>query len=335
MTKRRRPTQVDVARLAGTSRQTVSLVALDDPRVSPSTRTRVLAAMHELDYRPNIAARALAARNSRFIGIVLADVTNPFYADLCDELRNRCEALDLVPLIAISGRQRDSCLMSAERFIHMGIEGLALVSPPLGTGDLHRIGTQVPTVLLTHNTGPMSVDLVHTDDEAGAGMAARHLLCRGYEPVVYLGFDRAVPGDSAAARRLGFTREMAREGREPMAVDLLSTGIGEAVEEVLDAHGPGIGFCCHNDLVALEAMRALADRGLRAGPDHGVTGFDDSRVASHPAISLTSINQRTTGLAEVAMRLLSERIGGRTEQAERVFAPSLVVRASSRPGGGR
>ncbi|RLP11484.1 LacI family DNA-binding transcriptional regulator [Propionibacterium australiense] len=331
MAKPHRPTQVDVARLAGTSRQTVSLVALDDPRVSPATRDRVLAAMHELDYRPNIAARALAARNSRFIGIVLTDITNPFYADLCDELRNRCEALNLVPLIAVSGHDRDTCLMSAERFLHMGMEGLALVSPPLGTADLHRIGTQVPTVLLTHNTGPEQVDLVHCDDEAGARMTTRHLRSQGYAPVVYLGFDRAVPGDSAAARLRGFAQEMQHQDREPLSVDLLSTSVEDALTDVLDAFGPGAGFCCHNDAIALEAMGVLAGRGLQAGADYGITGFDDSRIASHPAVSLTSIDPRTTELAEAAMGLLSERIGGRADQAEEVFAPRLVPRGSTRP----
>ncbi|MBE6476587.1 MAG: LacI family transcriptional regulator [Propionibacteriaceae bacterium] len=332
MVKPHRPTQVDVARLAGTSRQTVSLVALDDPRVSPATRERVLAAMRELDYQPNIAARALAARNSRFIGIVLTDITNPFYADLCGELRNRCEMLNLVPLIAVSGHDRDTCLMSAERFIHMGIEGLALVSPPLDTDDLQRIGAQVPTTLLTHNEGPEQVDLVHCDDEAGARMATGHLLSQGYDPVVYLGFDRAVPGDSAAARRRGFCLEMRHQGREPLVIDLLSTSAENAVAGVLDTFGAGTGFCCHNDDIALAAMGVLVDRGLRVGGDCGVTGFDDSRIASHPAVSLTSIDPRTTELAEAAMVLLSERIAGRAEQAEQVFAPALVPRGSSNPG---
>lgn len=173
MSAKRRPTQVDVARLARTSRQTVSLVVRDDPRVAPQTRSRVLSAMDELDYRPNIAARALAAHNSRFIGITLVGITNPFYADLCDALRSRCEERGLIPLVAISGRHRDSCIVCAERLVHMGVEGLTVVSPPLGAEDLDRIGTQVPTVLLTHNSGPGSVDLVHTDESTSCTPTTR------------------------------------------------------------------------------------------------------------------------------------------------------------------
>ena len=333
MSAKRRPTQVDVARLARTSRQTVSLVVRDDPRVAPQTRSRVLSAMDELDYRPNIAARALAAHNSRFIGIILVGITNPFYADLCDALRSRCEERGLIPLVAISGRHRDSCIVCAERLVHMGVEGLTVVSPPLGAEDLDRIGTQVPTVLLTHNSGPGSVDLVHTDDETGARMATRHLLENGFEPVAHLGYDRAIPGDSAGARRRGFLAEARRAGTEPLSVDLMTTTVEDAVRGLLRAHGPGIGFCCHNDLVALEVMRVLADRGRPGGHDHGITGFDNSRIASHPAISLTSIDQRTADLADDAVGLLGERIGGRAEQVDRVCAPTLVRRDSSRPRG--
>lgn len=333
MSAKRRPTQVDVARLARTSRQTVSLVVRDDPRVATQTRSRVLSAMDELDYRPNIAARALAAHNSRFIGIILVGITNPFYADLCDALRSRCEERGLIPLVAISGRHRDSCIVCAERLVHMGVEGLTVVSPPLGAEDLDRIGTQVPTVLLTHNSGPGSVDLVHTDDETGARMAIRHLLENGFEPVAHLGYDRAIPGDSAGARRRGFLAEARRAGTEPLSVDLMTTTVEDAVRGLLRAHGPGIGFCCHNDLVALEVMRVLADRAPAGGHDHGITGFDNSRIASHPAISLTSIDQRTADLADAAVELLGERIDGRTGQVDRVCAPTLVRRDSSRPRG--
>lgn len=333
MPAKHRPTQADVARLARTSRQTVSLVARSDQRVSARTRERVLRAMRELDYRPNIAARALAARNSRFVGIILVDVTNPFHADLCDGLRSRCEELDLVPLVAISGRRREDCIISAERLIHMGVEGLAMVSPPLGTEDLDRIGSQIPTVLLTHNSGPPSVDLVHTDDAAGARLATRHLLSRGYRPVVHLGLDRGVPGDSAGARQRGYAEQMRRCGAEPLIVDIERTGAAQAVEELLAAHDTGIGFCCHNDLVALEVLEVLAERGLRAGREHGVTGFDNSRIAAHPALSLTSVDQRTVWLAEAAVGLLHERVAGRTERAERVLTPTLIERSSSDPAG--
>lgn len=113
----------------------------------------------------------------------------------------------------------------------------------------------------------------------------------------------------------------------------MTTTVEDAVRGLLRAHGPGIGFCCHNDLVALEVMRVLADRAPAGGHDHGITGFDNSRIASHPAISLTSIDQRTADLADAAVELLGERIDGRTGQVDRVCAPTLVRRDSSHPRG--
>lgn len=324
-----RPTQADVARLAGVSRQTVSLVVLDDPRVSDRSRAVVRRAMQQLGYRPNVAARALAAHRTGFVGIVLSDLGNPFHADIVEALRRRFEDDGLIPFIAPVGDDPREEAVAVGRFLQMNVDGLVLISPLATDAELAVIGRQVPTVLVTRNLGPTSVDLVHTDDRAGAHRLTRHLLDRGYDPVVYVGYDRGVPGDSSSARMMGYRAAMVEHGRMPLIVPVGADGVAAAVGPVLREHGPGLALCCHNDLTALEVLGVLAAYGLAPGRDAGVAGFDNTTIAGYPGVSLTSIDQGTEEMARRAVGLIGERLAGRDEAVDIVVPLSLVVRQSS------
>ncbi|WOP19215.1 LacI family DNA-binding transcriptional regulator [Raineyella sp. LH-20] len=324
-----RPTQADVARLAGVSRQTVSLVVLDDPRVSERSRTAVRRAMEQLGYRPNVAARALAARRTRFVGIVLADLGNPFHADLVEALRRHFEAAGLIPFIAPVGIDRHEEAVAIGRFLQMNVDGLVLVSPMAAEEELADVGRQVPTVLVTRNLGPDTVDLVHTDDREGAQRLTRHLVECGYDPVVYVGFDRGVRGDSSSFRLEGYRAAMAEQGRLPVILSVDRAAVTEVVGPLLDGRGSGVAFCCHNDMIALQVLGVLAERDLEPGVDTGVAGFDNTTIAGYPGVSLTSIDQGTAEMARRVVELIGERLDGRTESADVVVPPVLVVRGST------
>ncbi|QGF22978.1 LacI family DNA-binding transcriptional regulator [Raineyella fluvialis] len=323
-----RPTQVDVARLAGVSRQTVSLVVLGDPRVSAVRRRAVQEAMEQLGYRPNIAARALATRRTGFVGISLSDLGNPFHADLVEELRRHCEAAGLIPFIAPVGEEPEEESVAVGRFLQMGVDGLILVSPLVPDRELADIGRQVPTILVTRNHGPATVDLVHTDDPEGARQAASQLIDAGYDPVVYVGFERGVNGDSSEARRRGYRAAMAEAGREPVEVHVDLTP-KPMLAELVRQYSAGLGLCCHNDRIALEALGVLAEWGLEPGREAGVTGFDNTTIAGYPGVSLTSVDQATGEMARRVVELIGQRLDGRVERAEVVVPARLVVRRSS------
>lgn len=330
----KRPTQVDVARLAGVSRQTVSLVARDDPRVSERRRDAVLAAMDTLGYRPNVAARALAARRTGFVGICLSDLVNPFHGELIELIRAQCEAVGLTPFIAPVGQDADEERVAVERFMEMNVDGLILVSPVADDDSLDRIGRQAPTVVVTRNAGPASVDLVHTEDQRGARMAVGRLLESGFGPVIYLGPDRRVKGDSSRARIRGYLDALAGSSRidgglEPR-VELVKAGkAGPLVGRLVEQYGRGFGLCCHNDLIALEAIGNLQAFGLEPGHDVGVTGFDNVAISAYPGIALTTVDQSTARMASDAVDLLVQRVRGRSERTDIALPPRLVVRRSS------
>ncbi|AZZ41553.1 LacI family transcriptional regulator [Acidipropionibacterium jensenii] len=325
----RRPTQVDVAKLAGVSRQTVSLVSLDDPRVSPASRAAVLEAMRELGYRPNVAARALAARRTGFVGIATSELVNPFHGELLEMIRRHCETQGLVPFIVPVGQDPADERLAVERFLQMNVDALILISPLLDGAELDRIGRQLPTVVVTRNLGPASVDLVHTDDVLGARLVAGQLLGAGYRPLVYLAVDRPVAGDSSRARIRGY-RSACEEGGIGTRVEMVRHELlGQVISRTVERYGHNFGLCCHNDLIALASVGQLAVHGLEPGRDVGVAGFDNTTISGYPGVSLTSVDQGTQTMARRVVELVAERLAGRTGRIDVVLPPRLVVRSST------
>lgn len=325
-----RPTQVDVANLAGVSRQTVSLVVREDPRVSEQKRNAVHEAMARLGYHANLSARALASRRTRFIGIVLSIMDNPFHAQLVELIRERCEKANLIPLITPVGENPTEERKATNRYLDLDVDGLILVSPLMSEEEIREIGARTPTVLVTRNVGPENVDLVHTDDLAGGRMAAQHLIDVGYEDVIFLGYDRPVHGDSSVLRLQGYEEVMKKSGKRAASLLRGKEAIPDAARQLLTRFGAGTGIACHNDMIALEVFGVLSEFGLAPGKDVGIVGYDNTQISSLSAISLTSIDQRVDEIAGKSLAFLIERIEqGRAVREDLSLPSTLIPRGST------
>ena len=327
-----RPTQADVAKMAGVSRQLVSLVVRDDPRVSPERRRRVHEAMEKLGYRPNAAARSLATQRTGIVGIVVPGFANPYYGELTEAMRDAGERAGWDPLIASVGEDPAREVQAIERFLELNVDALVLVSPLTDSETLDRYGEMVPTVVVTRNQAPASVDLLHYDDRAVGRMATQHLLDRGYSPVVFIGFERPVVGDSSGERRQGYVETVEAAGQEPISVILTDPADeGEIVDSLVVDLGTGFGIVCHNDQLAIMVAATCKRAGLFPGRDVGITGVDNTIWAALPGIELTSTDQDLDRMARTTYKLIAERLEGRTRTKEIVQPPRLVTRASSDP----
>lgn len=326
-----RQTQVDVAKMAGVSRQTVSLVVQRDPRVSDISRAAVEKAMKELGYRPNLSAQALAGRRTGFLGIVLSGLENTFHAELAEGLRRRGEERGLIPFVSVVSDSMEEQYAAAQRFAEVNVDGLILVSPVFPDETISEFGSRLPTVLVTRNVGPAEVDLVHSDDRLGAQTVVQHIAAAGYDPLIYLGYERAVEGDSSSTRIAGYLEAMAAMGREPAMFDAGETPLGELCREIVGTYGRGFGISCHNDLIAFQTVGILNDMGLVPGIDYGIAGYDNTTLASFPGVSLTSVDQKTGELAKLAVDLIIERIEGRSERKDITLPFQLVERRTTVP----
>lgn len=329
---RRRPTQADVARIAGVSRQLVSLVVRGDPHVAPATRARVERALDELSYEPNSAARTLATNRSGQVGILVPDLTNPFHGELTELLVAALADNGFSAIIA-TGPDAARAGEVAARLPLLGVDACVLASPRLRAEEVEGLGRTLPTVVLTDDLHIPHTTLLRADNRWGLDRATRHLLAQGYDPVVFLSPPPRSAGDSVHLRTRGY-RDVVEEAGFPPRVHLVdsSTTAREVAGDILQAHGPGVAFACHDDRTAVSVLMAVADAGLRPGADVGVSGFDNSSLAGLPGVDLTSVDQGLPQMVELCVGAIVRALdtgGSGLCEGETVIRPTLVTRTSS------
>jgi len=325
---------LDVAARAGVSRATASLVLRESPLVADETRQRVLFAMAALGYVQHRGAASLRTKRSHTIGLVIPDVTNPFFAEMTIGVEQEVDEAENVVLLSntserISRQDRLLATMQAHR-----ADGV-LLCPAENTSaeTLARLDAwHLPYVLVVRYVEGARADFVAADNVGGAQLAVDHLIAHGHRRIGFVGG----PAHSSARhdRLLGFRRALRRH--DLVADDALAPTSsttrhdGErAMRTLLDLPEPPTAVVCYNDVVAFGAMLALRARGLEPGRDVAVVGFDDIAEAAlwHPPLTTVGVAPRRIG--EEAARLLLDRIA-QPERPPRqvILSPRLVVRAS-------
>jgi LacI family transcriptional regulator len=331
----KRVTLVDVAEAAGVSRATASLVLRGSDLVAEETRERVEAAMRSLGYVYHRGAASLRQGRSQTVGLVVPDVTNPFFAELTVAIEGQ---LELAQHVALLGNTAET-LAKQERLLAMLGEYRAdgvLLCPAEGTraDTIHALQrAQLPVVLFTRDVDGVEVDYVGADNTAGSELAAAHLLAAGHRRIAFVG---GPAGSSARRERLtGYHRALREAGLQPDPVLERSSpttheGGLAAVAPLLTQPEPPTAVLCYNDIVALGVMRGLERQGREVGRDVAVVGFDDIAGAAfwHPALTTVAVAPRRIG--QEATTLLFERIEQPKAPPRRIILPpTLVVRESS------
>jgi DNA-binding LacI/PurR family transcriptional regulator len=328
------PVMADVARVAGVSHQTVSRVLNDQPNVRPTTRARVLAAIRELDYRPNSAARALVTRRSQTLGVVSFDTTLYGPASMLYGIEQAARDADyFVSIASLRAMDRGSLLDAVDRLRNQAVEGVVVIAPQTSVaGALGQAATGVP--LVGAGCGlTEQVPMAAIDQRAGAVMATRHLLDLGHRTVHHV----AGPANwlDAVGRTDGWRAELKRAGApvpQPIAGDW-SSASGYAAGQRLAADPDVTAVFCANDHMALGLLRAFSEAGRRVPGEVSVVGFDDIPEASYFTPPLTTVRQDFGELGRRSLQLLVDKLGNRTAgpPGHVLIGPELVVRASARP----
>jgi DNA-binding LacI/PurR family transcriptional regulator len=323
----------DVARLAGVSHQTVSRVLNEHPNVRPLTRERVLAAIRELAYRPNAAARTLVTRRTHTLGVITADTmlygpTSMLYGF------ERAAAHDayFVSVASLPALDRRSMLDAVERFLGQGIEGIIVIATvDTAVAALGHVPPEVPLVAVGCGTRA-SVTSVAIDNAAGAAAATRYLLGLGHKTVYHLAGPLSCL--DAKERVDGWRQALREAGADEPAVLAgdWSASSGYELGGQLAADSGLTAVFCGNDTMALGVIRALTERGLRVPGDVSVVGFDDVPEAGYYLPPLSTVRQDFGELGRHALSTLIDRMSGAIPAGRRVrVAPELIVRASAAP----
>jgi len=327
------PTMEDVAARAGVSRALVSLVMRNSPKVSPASRSAVLAAAAELGYRPNAIARHLASSRTTMLGVLLSDIHNPFFAEIYDGADAEAVTHGYRLLLGTGSlnpvRERDA----VEAFLELRVDALVLAGPRLPSTVIAAAAREVPVALVSRLIRADAVDTVVADDRAGAGLAVRHLASLGHRRIAHVD---GGAGAGASARRTGYQKAMTSLGLQAhiqvVAGDFTEVGGAGAVRRLLQSGDPPTAIFAANDLSGAGALDAVEEAGLRVPDDISVVGYDNTALAALHHVSMTTINQPREEMGRLAVRMVLDRVEGRASgpTARRaVLTPDLVVRRTT------
>lgn len=330
----RPPTVIDVANLAGTSRQTVSNVIHGKAHVREQTRKRVLAAIAELEYRPNVAARHLKRRRTNVLGVLVGDLANPFYSEAARHIEHYAEQRGYTMLLASTGGERETEQRRVESLIEHRVAAVIFLA----------YSSQQPTIEYITCVFVAGLPTSHgvfigVDERKSAEQATSFLLSLGHRRIGYVNTIVSSHPDSDKARFAGYRRALSKAGIGLDDALVVRLGSGIETPESVRQHdlqrmlsGPGrpTAVLCAADYTALQVMDCADGLGLAIPQQLSIVGFDDTAYSALRRISLTTVSYP---LREIARLSVDAAVGALEDSAPKrnriLMQPELVVRGST------
>jgi LacI family transcriptional regulator len=329
----------DIAKDLGVSIVTVSKVIRNHPDIAEETRERVLKRARELDYQPNVLARGLVTGRSYLIGLVVPDLLHPFFCDVAKSLSNVIAKKGYSLIIAWS--EEDPALEAREiqQLVGRQLDALVIASSEVATETFERMDRQGQRYLLIDRDFPgLSANFVGIDDEAAGRVATEHLVGQGCKTIAHIRGPNVSTGNrrfegyrhALVSRGLRYSDRYVVPGHR---ADIGSTSHGAAAMRLLLEQRPKPdGVFCFNDPLAIGALNAILEAGLRIPEDVAVIGCGNLHYDGSLRVPLSSVDQNSQMIGEHAGNILLNLIEAkvRPTPVKIVLDPTLVVRASTR-----
>jgi LacI family transcriptional regulator len=326
----------DVAERAGVSVTTVSHVINETRPVSDELRQRVLAAIDELGYQPNVLARSLRRGETHTIGMIVPDSANPFFAELARGIEDTSFEHGYNLILCNSDGDLDKELIYADVLTEKQVDGILFVAAGVSTDHIRALQERrIPVVIVDREIPDVSVDQVLTDNARGGWLATRHLLELGHRCIGCI----TGPSDvTPSAERVTGYRQALSEGGIPVDEVLIVKGDFQyesgyrAARQILARDDPPTAIFTCNDLMAVGAISAAVEMGRQVPVNLSVVGFDDVRLASFANPPLTTIVQPKYEMGVLATTMLLERMRNHDiPPRRRLLDTSLLIRQSTAP----
>lgn len=329
-----RVTLLDIAADADVSRATVSLVIRNVPTVAEETRKRVLRSIHKLGYVYHRGAASLRRQHSHAVGLIVSDITQPFFAEVLIAIDERLAAAGIVTLLGNTSESRakeERLIRTMREFPADGI----LICPSLD-GDSPKnpnpriLSTSIPTVAFARPVP--GLDYAGINNAHGTELAVKHLCRLGHRRIAFIAGNPEV--SSGRDRLDGYRQTVTQLGLEfdpLLVVPCIPSRRGGYDSILLLSHldRPPTAACCFNDAVALGAIEALQHLGKKPGVDFGIVGFNNTPEATQNVLALTTVDTAPRQLGETAAELLLKRIEKPDAPIQTVILqPRLIVRES-------
>lgn len=329
----RRPKLRDIATAASVSVSAASFALNDQPGVSDVTRARVLEVAARLGYQRSTAAASLRTGKTRTFGLLMRNLSNPFFLDVVRGFEEACSAAGFSIVLGSSDYQVDRERSQIELFAARGVDGL-VIAPIGGAGgpQLWRERTDRPMVLLNaaSHAAPSDVARVHADNERAIRLVVQHLASLGHRKIAFLTAPTAVAADPERLATFGVVcSEMALT---PVIIEAMPSleASTNAIYEALSVSPGGrpTALMTNSDQLALAAYIAARQLGLRIPEDCSVVGHDDLPTSAFLAPPLTTVAVNRRALGNAVARFLIDRQTG-SDSRTHIEPVSLVVRGST------
>lgn len=326
----------DIAREVGVSPSTVSRALSDSPLISEKTKQRVKQVAQKLGYERNELARGLVKGSSGAVGLVVPDITNPFFADIAwgvGEIAHRFGCGVILCNTAEKAEREASYIRLLRR---KRVDGLILTSVTVEDPYLQELAqSKTPFILVSRLCRSVDASYVVVNDKAGARLALEHLVELGHERIGFVGGPPDVQSSQdRMAAYLAVLREHGLTKQEEWTcyADFTQAAGREAGRRMLCLPTRPTAVFAANDVTALGVLEAAEELGFRIPADLSLVGYDDITYASLPRIQLTTVAQPAFEMGQIAAEwLLSVIEGRRRRKLQRVLKPRLVVRCTTAP----
>ena len=328
-----------VAKLAKVSTATVSRTINDSAKVSPETAERVRKAIEALHFYPNVNARALGSGRSNLFGLIISDITNPFFPELVKSFEDLAVSNGQDVLIANTNYDPQRMELCVRRMLQRRVEGVAVITSEMDEGLVASFSRRhIPIVFLDSIAPGPGVSCVRIDYKAGIDSAVQHLSHLGHRRIAFISGPMRLP--SARIRYRAFMESTASDHleRNPQLIEEGNhqvDGGHRAMKRILASDVRPTAVLASNDLTAIGAMGAITEAGLRVPEDISVVGYDDIQLSAFTTPPLSTVRLPREEIARSAFDALIQAMQPNVSQSawgqEYLVHPSFVARKSTGP----
>lgn len=327
-------TMKDISRKANVSLATVSAVINQSAYVSPALKTRVLQAIEELNYRPNAVARSLKNKRTNTVGVIVSDLSNPFYPPLIEGIESVSFENNFNVILCNTTHEQRRFRTYLELMLEKQVDGLLLanIAKP---EDLQAVeNTGLRYVLMIRKPHFYDKNFVGVNNPLSSEIAVNHLVSLGYRRIAYYGGNPDI--NTARERKMGFMNSMMQHGLDidPQLIFdgeySFESGYANVSKMIAQADRLPDAICTVSDIVAFGVIKGLRDSGIRVPEDIAVIGNDNSAFSENFLVPLSSVDHSTYDIGKLSMDFLLQMIMEKQEIRSRqiILTPSLVIRES-------
>ncbi len=333
------PTIKDIARKAGVSHATVSRALNGNPAIPECTAATIRELANELGYMPSAAARGLKTRRSKVIGVIVSRIDNPYFGEIVQGIEDVLQPAGYSLFFSSSHLNSESEKDIIQAFAEHRVEGVIICSVTVSRQQAERLkGYGMPIVVINNQSPEEYQCSIAHDDGYGSRRITSYLLSLGHQRIAYLGNENAQRINDD--RLKGFREEMKRSGTPVDESLIFACGGGEIQNGVEGMHrllGTGLpdAIFCFNDLMAIGALKVLADQGIQVPDQISVAGFDNIQYSAFTNPPLTTFDQPKRAIGSEAAHTLLDRVDKPDSQPSplisRMMRGEILIRASTAP----